>query len=219
MFSAMLTPMAVLFVFSIISNGALLKYAVLGGFITILASNSLSTMFDAAQMRLDTKFQDLFVASRMDVVDFVSGLGISNLVYSLPEIAVYIVIAVVFGVFTPASFLLMAVILLPLSVAMTSIGVLFSYIPSHFRNIWGMFSIISLLFTFVPPIYYPYSLLPKPLLYIFALSPATPAAVLIQNVTGLQPFGAVSYIMVGVLLAETLAFLLMLMKFAKWRED
>lgn len=218
-FSVMLLPLAILFVFGIISGGALLKYAVLGGFISIFASNSLSTMFDAAQMRLDIKFQDLFVASRMSVTDFVFGLGISNIIYSLPEIAVYIVISLVFGVFTPTSFLLMVVILVPLAISMTSIGVLFSYIPSHFRNIWGLFSILSVLFTFIPPIFYPYSYLPKYLLYIFALSPATPASVLIQNATGLQSIGPVSYIMVAVLLIEALVFSLMLKRFAKWRED
>lgn len=221
----LLMPLSLLFIFGLISgaglaggitSGNLVWYAILGGFVSIIAGNALSTMSDAAFWRLQLKIQDLLVATSMTEVDYMLGLGLSNIIFSLPGLGIYIIIAYVFHIFSIATFAVTLVILVLLAISTTALAFILSSIPRHMRNVWGMSGVLSLALTLVPPIFYPYTLLPKPLLYLFMLSPATPAAVLIQGVAGLQPlYTPAAYILV----IEVFALLWLAKRFTKWRQD
>jgi ABC-2 type transport system permease protein len=214
-FASLLLPLSLFFVFSIISGGRLLPYAVIGGFISIVASAGLMVMADAALLRIDAKIQDLMVATQIGKLDYMLGLGLSNLVYAVPGLIVYLALAYHFGVFTYYSIAATAVVLAILAVAASSFAFVISGIPSHARNIFGMMEFATLVLTLLPPVFYPYTLLPGWVLYIFLISPTTAAAVTIQGAAGLAPvFPLAPYILV----AETVLLMLAVMRFSRWRQ-
>ncbi len=220
-----LSPLSILFLFYLLSGSGLsggiignnlIQYAILGGFISIVAGNSLGLMYDAAWWRIQLKIQDLLVATQISETDYMFGLGLSSLIYSLPGIAIYLTIAYASHIFTVYSFAITALVLFILSISTTSVGFILSSIPRHMRNTWGMTGIASLLLAFIPPIFYPYTILPKPLLYIFLISPTTSASIILQGITGLQPMYTPA---IYVLIIEVFAFVLLTKRFTKWRQD
>ncbi|MCL5732643.1 MAG: ABC transporter permease, partial [Candidatus Thermoplasmatota archaeon] len=94
------SPLTLLFIVFIISRGTLVKYAIVGGFIGLVASVALSSAGDAAFMRLQLRMQDLYVASRVNPSDYMLGLTLSYLMFSLPGIVLYSILGYFENVFT-----------------------------------------------------------------------------------------------------------------------
>lgn len=212
--SSLLIPLSLLFIFSIVSSGSLIPFAILGGFISIIVSNALITMNDAANLRLQWKFQDLIVATKLTPMSYMFGLMLNNIFFATPGIILYIAIGIIFHLYTPLLFVIMAAILLLLYIAVSSIAFFASSLPSHTRAVWGYTTIITLILGLFPPIFYPYNLLPKPLLYAFLVLPSTSASILIQNIYGLTPaFPPALYIFI----IETVICFFVAMKFIRWR--
>ena len=66
------------------------------------------------------------------------------------------------------------------------------------------------------PTFYPYSYVPKSFLYIIALSPTTPAAVIAQGAFGLSaPMNSMFYIMI----IETVIYTILARILVRWREN
>ncbi len=211
----MVMPLSLLFLFGIISGGSLIPFAILGGLISITASNALSTLTDIGFFRIELKLQDLFVATGISATDYMLGESLSNLVYSLPGMAIYVVGALLLNLFPAIWLIPIAVVLLLLTIAASSLAFIVGSIPKHMRNVWGFTGIISVIFSLVPPIFYPYTILPKPLLWIFMLSPATPASIILQNISNLTPY---LWYCLPVLIIETIVYFLLAKPLTRWRE-
>ncbi len=208
-------PLTMLFLVYMLSKGALLPYAIIGGFISMISSNALSSAGDAAFFRLELKIQDLFVATTISSTDYMMGIMLSYLVFSLPGLFIYALIGYIYKIFNPISSAVMLFSIACMIVATTSISFIIAGFLSHIRNVWGIISIISIVLTIVPPIFYPYSYLPKYAIYLLSISPATPASILMQGVIGLQPL---QLPMAAVLLFETIFYFLLAKRFMHWRE-
>lgn len=209
------SPLTLLFLVYMLSHGALVRYAIVGGFVALVASVALSSSGDAAFMRLQLRIQDLYVASRVNPSDYMIGLTLSYLIFSIPGIILYIIIGLIYGLFTPINSLILALILVVLVIATSSISFIISGLINHVRNVWGIAGILSIVMTVLPPTFYPYHLLPKYGLYALFISPATPAAVLAQGAFGLSP---IDYTAVYVLILETMAYFMMARVLTRWRE-
>ena len=209
-------PLTMLFLIYMLSRGALLPYAVIGGFISMISTNAISSAGDAAFFRLELKIQDLFVATPISSTDYMMGIMLSYLVFSLPGLLVYALLGYIYKIFDLISSIAMLFSILCLIVATTSLSFIIAGFLSHIRNVWGITSIISIVLTIIPPIFYPYSYLPKYAIYLLSISPATPASVLMQGVIGLQPL---QLPMVGILLFETIFYFLLAKRFMRWRDE
>jgi ABC-2 type transport system permease protein len=212
----MMYPLVFLFLIVIFSSGKFLAFGVVGGFIAIVAENSLFSSSDAAFQRIELKFQDLLVTTRISHLDYILAMGLSFLAPSLPGIAVYAVIGAIIHIFTLASAALFAAILVLVLLSTLSIAFMIASFAKHTRNIWGISSIMVVLLTMVPPTFYPYTILPKAVLYLFMLSPVTLAAIASQGAFGLTP--QLSYA-IPLLVAETIIYFAIAMKLTKWREN
>jgi len=208
-------PLTMLFLVYMLSRGALLPYAIVGGFISMVSSNALSSAGDAAFLRLELKIQDLFVATTISSSDYMIGIMLSYLVFSLPGLFIYAVMGYIYRIFNPISSVVLLFAIICMLVATTSISFIIAGFLTHIRNVWGITSILSIVLTIIPPIFYPYTYLPKYAIYLLAISPATPASVLMQGVIGLQPL---QMSMAAILLAETVVYFLLARKFMHWRE-
>ncbi len=208
-------PMTMLFLVYMLSRGSLISYAIIGGFISMMSTNALSSAGDAAFFRLELKVQDLFVVSSISSTDYMLGIMLSYLVFSIPGIAVYAALSYIYKVLTPLSALALIAVILIMLVSTSSISFILAGMLTHIRNVWGIVSILSIVLSIIPPIFYPYTYLPKYIVYVLALSPATPAAVIMQGLAGLQPLQP---IMAVILVAETVAYFMLARKFIRWTE-
>ncbi len=214
--ASMMYPLVFLFLIVIFSSGKFIAFGVVGGFIAIVAENSLFSSSDAAFQRIELKFQDLLVTTRISHLDYILAMGLSFLAPSLPGIAVYAVIGAIIHIFTLASAALFAAILVLVLLSTLSIAFMIASFAKHTRNIWGISSIMVVLLTMIPPTFYPYTILPKAVLYLFMLSPVTLAAIASQDAFGLTP--PLSYA-IPLLVAETIIYFAIAMKLTKWREN
>lgn len=210
------SPLTLLFIVFIISRGALVKYAVVGGFIGLVASVALSSAGDAAFMRLQLRTQDLYVASRVNPSDYMLGLTLSYLMFSLPGIVLYSIIGYFEELFTITSVLILIGILAMLVVSTSSISFIVSSSIKHVRNVWGIAGIMSVVMTVLPPTFYPYFFIPRDALYALSITPVTPAAVLTQGAFGLSP---VLWSEVPILVIETVLYFSLARYLTRWREN
>jgi ABC-2 type transport system permease protein len=213
--SSMMYPLVFLFLITIFSAGKFLDFAVIGGFISIVGMNAIYSSSDMAFHRIQLKTQDLFVATSISSTDYALAMSFSYLATSTPGIAVYAIIGVLLSLFTLANAAILAVLLLLVLFSVSAIAVLVSGMIKHIRNVWGISGILSVLLTVLPPIFYPYSILPKPVLYLFMLSPVTPASMLAQAAFKLQPF---HYYAIVVLLVEIAVYAYIAKRLNHWRE-
>lgn len=213
--SSILYPLVFLFLITIFSAGRYLDYAVIGGFISIVAMNAIYSGSDMAFQRLQLRTQDLFVATSIGPADYMLGMGLSYLATSLPGILVYSIIGAYLGLFGLANALLFTLLLIAVLLGTMAISfTIFGFIK-HVRNIWGIAGIASILLTVLPPTFYPYTLLPKALLYAFMLSPITEVSMLSQGVFGLAP---AAYYAIPVLIIEIAIYSGIGIKLMRWRE-
>jgi len=211
----MITPLSVLFLIYIISGGALLPYAILGGLLSIITMNSLSLVADVTFLRLELKLQDLLVSTYVKASDYLAGHILSNLIFSIPGIIIYIILGVLHGMFNPIKIAWLVLVLIPLLVSSSALAFFISTFIPHVRHSWGVSSFLSIVFTIIPPLYYPAYAVPTILLYPLAISPSTPASLVLQSAFGL--YEANIMINYTILIIETGIYVLLALKFSRWR--
>ncbi len=214
--ASLATPLTLLFLVFVLSHGALVKFAIVGGLIAFVGSVGLSGAGDSAFFRLQLRIQDLYVPSKVSPFDYMAAFTMSYLVFSIPGIVLYIYLGTIYHLFTVYDSLMMVFVMLLLIISTTSISFIISGSIKHLRNIWGITGILTIITSILPPTFYPYTYVPKIFLYIIALSPTTPAAVIAQGAFGLSPnFN----IMIYILVVETTIYAMLARILVRWRED
>jgi ABC-2 type transport system permease protein len=213
------SPLSFLFFIYIVSGGHLLQYGVLGGMILTMLSVGTSLQSDLTHYRHDLKFQDVVVASPVEAPVYVAGMAVSELVYSLPALAVFVAIFVWEGWATPFTVAVVTGVLL----LVWGFASAFAFtLATYFQDVRETFlfsPIISLVLTVLPPVYYPLSALPGWAQFVARFSPTTYAAALVQGSVGLAPLtlasGVVDWVVLG---AFTAALFAIAGAKARWRD-
>ncbi|MEM3213559.1 MAG: ABC transporter permease, partial [Metallosphaera sp.] len=60
----MITPLSILFLVYVLSRGLLLPYAVVGGLISVIVTNSIISLSDVVMLRKEMKLHDMLVATK-----------------------------------------------------------------------------------------------------------------------------------------------------------
>jgi ABC-2 type transport system permease protein len=214
-FSYLTVPLAELFLIYMITKGEFVKFAVDGGLITVIASNGLAFIADFAFLRLELKIQDLLVATEISAGDYILALTFSNLIYSSPGILTYVALAIIYHLLNPFNFLPVFITLLILLLNTSAIGFFIGSLISHVRYSWGIGAIAGTLLTILPPVYYPYYLLPHMIFELIYPLPTTLASILIQNFTGLVKTSLMVQSFT-VLVVETVVFYYLSIRFSRW---
>ncbi|BCU67169.1 daunorubicin ABC transporter ATP-binding protein [Sulfolobales archaeon HS-7] len=207
-------PLSLLLLVFIISRGELLSYGIIGGMIAVVASNALSLVSDNAFFKLELRMIDLLVATEVGPVDYMIGLMLGDLVFSFPGIVLYIILGIILKVFPLIEIPPIFGVLILVMFSTSSLGIITSSRLKHVRHSWGLSSFLSIVFTIIPPLYYPYQILPKIILYILMATPVTPASVIVQS--GLD--GPSTMSSVAVLLLETALFTICARYLTQWEE-
>ncbi|MGP8071861.1 MAG: ABC transporter permease [Thermoplasmata archaeon] len=213
------SPLSFLFFITIVSKGLLIPYGITGGMVLTMLSVGTGLQSDLTHYRHDLKFQDIVVASPVEAPIYVAGMALSELVYSLPGLAVFVVLFVYEGYATVASLaILTGVLVLVWGFASALAFTLATYFEDV-RETFMFSPIISLALTVLPPVYYPLSSLPGWAQTVAKFSPTTYAAQLVQGAVGLIPLPFDTAVLDWTVLVSCVAALFLIAAFkARWQE-
>jgi ABC-2 type transport system permease protein len=213
------SPLSFLFFIYVASHGTLLLYGISGGMLLTVLSIGTSLQTDMSHYRQDLKWQDVIVASPVEAPVYVAGMALSELLYSLPGMGVFVVLWVVAGGGAWSSAGSVAVVLIFVWAFASALGFTLATYFDDVRETWIFAPLISLSLTVLPPVYYPITDIPswiRPLAY---LSPTTYAADLLHAGIGLYSLSLASELIDwGVLIGFTLGLLALASWKARWRE-
>lgn len=213
------SPLSFLFFIYIVSHGSYVAYGITGGMVLTMLTVGTSLQSDLTHYRHDLKFQDIVVASPVEAPIYVAGMALSELVYSLPALAVFVVLFVLWGYASVTSLLVVAGVLVLVWAFASALAFTLATYFKDVRETFIFSPMLSLLFTVLPPVYYPISALPSWAQTAALISPTTYAAGLVQGAVNQQPLsfsGAV--VDWGVLIAFTVALFAIAAVKARWKE-
>jgi ABC-2 type transport system permease protein len=217
--NTVLSPLSFMLLIAFVSKGTLIPDAVEGGFIMSMFNSGMSLQGDLAHLKNDFKLQDMVVSSPTSPAAYVAGMALAEVIYSTPALAVLTVLAAVYVHPSLAQAAQLIAVLLLMFLASIALGYTLSTFSSDIVQSFAFSRLISTLFSTLPPVYYPITLIPVPFRYAAYLSPTTYAAEISQNATGLlslsSPEVAGAW---GILFVVTGLLALIAMKKARWRE-
>jgi ABC-2 type transport system permease protein len=212
-------PLSFLFFIWVISRGADLAYGIVGGMVLTMLSVGTGLQSDLTHYRHDMKFQDVVVASPVEAPVYIAGMALSELVYSLPALGVFLVLFVYYGFASVSSILVLTGVLLLVWAFGSAFAFTLSTYFQDIRETWAFSPIFSLVLTVLPPVYYPISYLPSWAATLARFSPTTYAAELVQGVVGLQPLSFDTAVIAWIVLVGFTAALFLIAAFkARWRD-
>ncbi len=219
------SPLSFLFFIVIASNSRLLAYGLGGGMLMTMLSIGTSLQTDISHYRQDLKLQDVVVASPVEAWVYVAGIALSELVYSLPGLGVFVALWAyygsvgVVGPLTLVAGLSVAVVLIVVWAFASALGFTLATFLQDVRETFVFSGIISLGLSVLPPVYYPIQSLPAVLVPLAYASPTTYADDLLHRAFGQPAIPGVSPAMDWLVVIGFSVVLLGLAAWkARWRE-
>jgi ABC-2 type transport system permease protein len=220
LFNTVLSPLSFLILIVFVSRGSLVGQAIEGGFIMSMFNNGVALQADMSHLKNDFKLQEMVVSSPASAGAYVTGMALSELIYTSPALAVLTLLAFFFIHVGPLQLLSLVAVLMIMFLTSVSIGFTLATLSSDIVQSFAFSRLVSTLFSTLPPVYYPITFIPYPFRYLAYLSPTTYAAEIAQNAAGYLQLSRLSLALDwSILLAVTLVFLLIASKKAMWRES
>ena len=183
-FSA-ISPFSLLFILFIVSEGRYLPLSITGSLVMALVGYGLSLGQDISFYKNEYKIQDVFVASPVSPITYMTGLAISQILFGLPALLVLITLAILFissSIYIP----LLLISTLLIWGSMSSMGFFLSSHMLHMRNVSQLISFVNVILAILPPVFYSIERLPTQLQYVSYFVPTTHASLIIQSTMGLS---------------------------------
>jgi len=209
-------PFTVLFLLYALVGSEVLPYALVGAYVMTLVQAGAGIIGDAAWHKLELKFQDMMVASPVSETAYMLAEALSELLYASPALIILsaLILQLKLDVFTIATLL---TITLLVWLSTSALGFFISTYMPNIRNAWQISLLIGLILAVLPPVFYPIERVPEPLLWAAYIPPTTHAAIILRDSIGLISATNITYSWF-ILLAYTIAFLLLATYRAQWRE-
>ncbi len=216
-FSA-ITPFSLLFVLYIISDGQYTQFAISGSLVMALVGYGLALGQDITYYKTEYKIQDMFVASPVSALTYMTGLALSEILFGLPALLILLFLVFYFGV-TLVYIPLLVFIILIVWITTSSMGFFLSSHMLYMKNATQIISFVNIFLAILPPVFYSISKLPETLQYASYFVPTTHASLMIQYAMGFDtPQNWSLFIGVSVQLVYAMAFLILAKTRALWRE-
>jgi ABC-2 type transport system permease protein len=216
-FSA-ISPFSLLFVLFVVSNGQYIQFAIAGSLVMALVGYGLALGQDISFYKTEYKVQDVFVASPVSSLTYMTGLALSELLFGLPALIVLTILAAYFETSFANIPLLISTILLIWG-SMSAMGFFLSSHMLHMRNSTQLISFVNVVLAVLPPVFYSINRLPADLQYLSYAIPTTHASLMLQYVMGIHTPKEWS-ITVGLVvqIAYLVGFVVLAKTKAIWRE-
>ena len=212
------TPLTILFFLFVVGGASYLPYGVIGGTVSILVQAGLYLGSDATFNRVQYKFQDFCVASPLTSTEYLIGLGLGELTFVAPSLALLFALFAYLGLIGWG--FLIAVIVMMLGWVMASaLGFFLSTFILQSRSAFSVTSLVATLLTVLPPVFYSITKIPENYRILAYLIPTTHIAILMQSSLGVIHYPTNQlWLSLIVLLAYTVFFLLLAGFKARWRQ-
>jgi ABC-2 type transport system permease protein len=182
--SSVISPFSILIVITFVSHGSLFGTAIEGGLIMTFFSSGIALQSDLSHLKNDFKLQDMIVSSPTSARLYMGGMTLAEIVYSIPSLVILIALS---GIYLHLSLLQIAILSIAL-LLMFAISIALGFMLSTFSNdvvqSYAFSRLLSLLFTTLPPVYYPITYVPALYRDIAYLSPTTYVAEIMQSAIG-----------------------------------
>jgi len=175
------------FFLALFASGRQAIAALVGAVVMSLAFNGLFVAQSVYYNKHWFRFQDILVASPISSLSYAMGLSFSTLITSSPALLLSFSILTVYVPISPVNFLAVLAIVALMWLAMVFVGQAIGLSVRNMRWANSIPQVLGLLLGFLPPVYYPLSLLPAFLQPVAMLVPSTDAAQLAKNYFGLLP--------------------------------
>ena len=214
------TPFTILFILGVNGNPTSFHYGIAGAITMTVSQQGLFLGADLTNYKIEHKFQAMVVASPVSSLTYMFSVALSELAFAAPAIAILlaVVASTTAGVTSTAIAEVVAVVLMTW-VTTSSIGFFLSTYLLNTRTAFLTVSFISILLSILPPVFYPIGLIPARFRWLAELVPTTHSSVLVQSAVGLPVAGSDVFLSWLALPCFTVAFLLLALFKAKWREN
>jgi ABC-2 type transport system permease protein len=217
--NTLLAPFSILIIIVLVSHGGLIKVGIEGALIMTTISAGIGLQGDLSHLKNDMKLQDMVVSSPTSSFTYLTGMGISELIFAAPVILLLAVLAAIYIHPTLVQAALLVAVMSVTFIFSIVLGFLLSTLTSDVVQSWGFSGIVSVVLSTLPPVYYPLSYIPLPFQYLAYISPTTYAAEIAQGAIGyisLSPLNlATDWI---ILIGVSVALIILAYKKARWRE-
>jgi len=182
---SMISFMPVLFM-GLMGSGEMAIQALVGAVVLTLFFGGIQVAQSAYFNKHWFRFQDMYVASPVNFTSYAMGLSISTLIGALPATVVATVILIFSHHVSMFGVMMMIIVSLTLWVCTVFLGFTLGSSLKDTRKANSIPQVLGFVLGFLPPVYYPMSLLKSPYLQALAmLSPTTHAAQLAKFYLGL----------------------------------
>ena len=218
LFFSAISPFSLLFVLFIVSNGQYLQFALSGSLVMALVGYGLALGQDISFYKTEYKIQDVFVASPVTALTYMTGLALSQILFGLPALMVLTFITAYLGTSISVLPLLILTIFLIWG-AMSAIGFFLSSHMLHMKNATQIISFVNVILAVLPPVFYSVERLPLELQYIAYAVPTTHASLMLQYIMGIHtPEGWNVELGLAVQVIYLVGFVLLAKTKAVWRD-
>lgn len=220
-----LTPVSFLFFIYVLAPRAELPFGVVGGILFSCLFTGTGMMNDCAYLRLERQLQQVFISSPLRPISWVLGMALSEFVFTIPALVLFLTVLVFVIPVSAASFLALLGLIVLAWLLSTSLGFLLSTFFRTLREIWPIGMIVFTSLSVIPPVFYPLEAVPASFRWVAFIAPSTFASQLAARALGLPvasipsaPFlSTPAGLLVG-LIVLTLLFIGVAMRFARWRD-
>ncbi|MCW4006461.1 MAG: ABC transporter permease [Candidatus Bathyarchaeota archaeon] len=212
-------PFSFLFLIVLVSRGSLIGPAIAGAFIMTMFQSGMSIQTDLSHLKNDFRLQDMVVSSPTSWVTYLFGIALGEIVYSLPALIVLSVLAHFFLTLSLVGLLQFVAVLFLMFLVSIAIGFTLSTFSSDIVQSFAFSRLISMLFSTIPPVYYPITYIPMPFQYLAYFSPTTYVAQIAQNAAGYLDVSTLTIALDWtVLLVLAMVLFLLAKTKARWRD-
>jgi ABC-2 type transport system permease protein len=213
------SPLTILFFIYLFAGPGKAEFAISGGLIAVIVGSCIILETEAAFIRLVVRLQDMFVSSPLSPVSYVLGLSIALLLNGLAGIALFSILLAASGRVSAIGALEIALACVITWASVSSLGFVLSTFARDMRDLWVYAPLFTVLLSFLPPIFYPITLIPAEFRFVAYFAPTTYPAQIIQMAANLIPYSSSTLILdFAVGIAYVLILVLFAAKLARWRQ-
>ncbi len=177
-----LSPISFVFFIYVFGGENAIKYGAIGGLIYTIVNSAFFALSDIASYKTNNLFQDMVIASPIPLWAYLIGIGIGDIVYVVPGIVLFMLLLFYVTHISVLQMVMILLILLMVWIFLLSISYIVAQRIKKNKDIWPVLSILSFSLSILPPVFYPYSVLPYDLRFLALLAPTTSASYAIDGV-------------------------------------
>ncbi len=176
-----LLPFIFLYFLKLISPPAYVPLEIVGAILFTTQNIGSWVLGDSASWRLESRMQDVFIASPLSKVRYLFGIAFSNLIPAVPALLVLGGLLALTVAVPPLGWLVLGGVVVVLWILFSAIGLAISSRVRSQREIWPVGNLTFTVIGMLSPLYYPLSILPPWWQTAARFLPTTYAALLVQG--------------------------------------